>query len=416
MSDQERAAKREADMADVRAALAGGKRGPGQRRTRRLFDHGPGIRRLRIVDRLQDRRQGRQRDLPQGHAASPDLGLHRGRRQMEHRRGQRLRRPVEQQPRRAGQRPAGPGRQAVRPVEPLAHPASRRANDGVPERQAGGGPRHDGELLGSPALRCSRKGPIQLQTHGGEIRWRNIFVREIPADEANRILAQHGGEGFEPVFNGKDFRGWAGPVENYEVSDGAIVCKPGKGGTIYTKDEYDDFVARLEFQLPPGGNNGLAIRYPGSGDTAYMACASCRCWIRNIPSMRSSTLRQYHGSVYGMVPAQRGFLRPTGQWNFQEVTVKGPPGQSRAERQRHPGRRSEPGHGVHGQLAASGQGPQPRVFWLRRPFRPGGMSKTSGIKRLEPDWTNNRYSSRTPLISLSIGGDFGLHSILDAIS
>ncbi len=23
------------------------------------------------------------------------------------------------------------------------------------------------------------KGPIQLQTHGGEIRWRNVFIREI---------------------------------------------------------------------------------------------------------------------------------------------------------------------------------------------------------------------------------------------
>ncbi len=25
------------------------------------------------------------------------------------------------------------------------------------------------------------RGPIQLQTHGGEIRWRNVFLREIPA-------------------------------------------------------------------------------------------------------------------------------------------------------------------------------------------------------------------------------------------
>ncbi|MBU6301123.1 MAG: alpha/beta hydrolase [Verrucomicrobia bacterium] len=33
------------------------------------------------------------------------------------------------------------------------------------------------------------KGPIMLQTHGGEIRWRNIFVREIPADEAQRLNA-----------------------------------------------------------------------------------------------------------------------------------------------------------------------------------------------------------------------------------
>jgi acetyl esterase/lipase len=29
-----------------------------------------------------------------------------------------------------------------------------------------------------------------LQTHGGEIRWRNIFVRDIPAEEAKRIAAQ----------------------------------------------------------------------------------------------------------------------------------------------------------------------------------------------------------------------------------
>ncbi|MCB1277591.1 DUF1080 domain-containing protein [Prosthecobacter sp.] len=33
------------------------------------------------------------------------------------------------------------------------------------------------------------KGPIMLQTHGGEIRWRNLKVREIGADEAKKILA-----------------------------------------------------------------------------------------------------------------------------------------------------------------------------------------------------------------------------------
>lgn len=32
------------------------------------------------------------------------------------------------------------------------------------------------------------KGPIMLQTHGGEIRWRNLFVREFTADEAKLIL------------------------------------------------------------------------------------------------------------------------------------------------------------------------------------------------------------------------------------
>ncbi len=36
----------------------------------------------------------------------------------------------------------------------------------------------------------SARGPIMLQTHGGEIRWRNIFVRDIGSDEAAKILAE----------------------------------------------------------------------------------------------------------------------------------------------------------------------------------------------------------------------------------
>ncbi|HET6572302.1 MAG TPA: DUF1080 domain-containing protein, partial [Fimbriiglobus sp.] len=49
-----------------------------------------------------------------------------------------------------------------------------------------------------------RRGKVLLQTHGGEIRWRNVFVRPIPSDEANAILSKHGADGFEKVFNGKD--------------------------------------------------------------------------------------------------------------------------------------------------------------------------------------------------------------------
>jgi hypothetical protein len=30
------------------------------------------------------------------------------------------------------------------------------------------------------AVPVPEKGPIQLQTHGGEIRWRNVFIRELP--------------------------------------------------------------------------------------------------------------------------------------------------------------------------------------------------------------------------------------------
>jgi len=168
-----------------------------------------------------------------------------------------------------------------------------------------------------------RKGPIQLQTHGGEIRWRNVFLKQITSDEANKILASKNEDGFKQVFNGKDFTGFAGPIDNYEINDGVLKCKPKKGGTIYTEKEYGDFVARLEFRLPPGGNNGLAIRYPGTGDTAYKGMCELQVLDSEHPKYAKLDARQYHGSAYGMSPATRGYLRPTGEWNFQEVTVQG---------------------------------------------------------------------------------------------
>ena len=168
-----------------------------------------------------------------------------------------------------------------------------------------------------------RTGPIQLQTHGGEIRWRNVFIREIGTNEGNEILASKGGNDFKSAFNGKNFEGWAGPTNNYSVDHGSIQCMKGKGGTIYVNDELSDFSARMEFKLPPGGNNGLAIRYPGSGDTAYVGM--CELQVLDDSAKKYAKLHpaQYHGSAYGMAPAARGYQRPVGEWNFQEVTVDG---------------------------------------------------------------------------------------------
>lgn len=166
------------------------------------------------------------------------------------------------------------------------------------------------------------KGPIHLQTHGGEIRWKNIAVKEYSAEEANRLL-RGGDEGFTPIFNGSSLDGWAGPVDNYEIVDGTIGCKKGKGGTIYFDEKLKDFVVRLEFKTPPGGNNGLAIRYPGKGDTAYVGMCELQVLDNTAEKYKKLDERQYHGSAYGMVAAHRGYQRPVGEWNYQEVTVKG---------------------------------------------------------------------------------------------
>jgi len=173
-------------------------------------------------------------------------------------------------------------------------------------------------------LAVPAKGPICLQTHGAPIRWRNVFVREINGAEANKYLAAKSTEGFKSIFNGKDLTDWKGATDQYEVIDGAIFCKPNKGGNLYHKDDLTDFVARFEFKVPAGGNNGLCLRFPGTGNTAYVGMCELQILDDNYDKVKGKLdPRQVHGSAYGMVGAQRGYQRPIGEWNHQEVTVKG---------------------------------------------------------------------------------------------
>jgi hypothetical protein len=186
------------------------------------------------------------------------------------------------------------------------------------------------------------KGPIQLQTHGAEIRWRNLKLVEFSADAANELLsksedetlATSGGK-FETLFNGKDLTGWLGATSNYTVVDGSIQCLEGKGGVLHSQKTYSDYVMRVDFLLPPGGNNGLAMRYPTqaeleampkekrSTDGAYVGMTELQVLDDGHPKYKSLDPRQAHGSAYGMAAAKRGYLRPTGQWNHEVVTVQG---------------------------------------------------------------------------------------------
>lgn len=173
------------------------------------------------------------------------------------------------------------------------------------------------------ALPLAVRGPIQLQTHGGEIRWKDIQIRRIGADEANQILASKNNEGFRSLFNGQSLEGWQGDVDDYQVVDGAIQCRQGRGGNLHTEEQFSNYIVRLEFQLPPAGNNGLAIHYSGQGNPAYTALTELQVLDNEHEKYANLDKRQYHGSAYGVAAATRGYLRETGQWNFQEVTVRG---------------------------------------------------------------------------------------------
>lgn len=167
-------------------------------------------------------------------------------------------------------------------------------------------------------------GQIELQAHGNPLWFKNVYIREIPRDgAAPSITAAELDEGFVPLFNGRDLDGWTGDTKGYAAENGKIVIRPElASGNLYTAKEYADFTLRFEFKLTPAANNGLGVRAPLEGDAAY---AGMEIQILEDGSPVYWGLRpyQYHGSVYGVVPARRGVLRPAGEWNAEEVTVKG---------------------------------------------------------------------------------------------
>ncbi len=167
-------------------------------------------------------------------------------------------------------------------------------------------------------------GQIELQAHGNPLYFRNVFIREIPRDEAApRTTEADASEGFVSLFNGRDLEGWTGDTKGYAAEDGKIVIHPELGsGNLYTANEYTDFVLRFEFKLTPAANNGLGVRAPLEGDAAYVGM-EIQILEDGSPVYWGLRPYQYHGSIYGVVPARRGFLRPPGEWNTEEVTVKG---------------------------------------------------------------------------------------------
>lgn len=208
---------------------------------------------------------------------------------------------------------------------------------------------------------------IELQAHGSRVDYRNLYINELPRTEPYELSAEEQKEGFKVLFDGTNMHEWIGNTRDYVSNDGMISLVPHEGsygGNLYTKDEYKDFVFRFEFKLTPGANNGLGIRTPTEGDAAYVGM-ELQILDNDAPIYKNLEPYQYHGSVYGVIPAKRGALKTVGEWNYQEVIAKGnhikvilngevivdgdiakasDNGKATADHKQHPGLLNEKGH------------------------------------------------------------------------
>jgi len=169
------------------------------------------------------------------------------------------------------------------------------------------------------------KEQIELQAHGTFVAYRNLYIKELPGNETvQKLTTEEEKQGFTSLFDGSGLDQWQGNTTSYQVREGSIMVIPevGSGGNLYTKEEFSDFELHFEFQLTPGANNGLGIRTPTTGDAAYVGM-ELQILDNEAPKYSNLKTYQYHGSVYGVIPAKRGFLKPTGEWNHEVVIAKG---------------------------------------------------------------------------------------------
>jgi hypothetical protein len=142
------------------------------------------------------------------------------------------------------------------------------------------------------------------------------LIGQNPADDA----------GFVSIFDGRTLDGWRlvnGRGSGYVVANGTIVCPKDGGGNLFTEKEYANFVLRFEFRTEPGGNNGIGIRAPYEG-TSSVEGMEIQI-LDDGHAMYAGKIRpeQHHGSIYGVIPARTGFLKPAGEWNSEEILADG---------------------------------------------------------------------------------------------
>ncbi|MCM8530037.1 MAG: DUF1080 domain-containing protein [Lentisphaeraceae bacterium] len=134
---------------------------------------------------------------------------------------------------------------------------------------------------------------------------------------------------FCSIFNGKDLDGWTyKKTKNYNEENGYVVKEQqlianGRCGNLYTNKRYKNYTLKFDFRFEPGknANSGLGMRTEIDGSYPFRSRYEIQILDNHSPKYSKLKPYQYHGSIYGKVPAKKGFLKKSGEWNSQSVTV-----------------------------------------------------------------------------------------------
>lgn len=151
------------------------------------------------------------------------------------------------------------------------------------------------------------------------------FASKAPGLELREIVAAE--PGFVSLFDGKSLDGWeiVRPKSlgdpGWVVKDGALQCRPQRSSWLRTLRTYDNFILRLEYQIPPRGNSGIFVRAPIEGRVSRIGLEIQL--LDDVGYRGRFKPAQYTGSVYDGIIPEVSVPCPPDQWNAIEILLDG---------------------------------------------------------------------------------------------
>ncbi len=157
-------------------------------------------------------------------------------------------------------------------------------------------------------------GPIELQSHGSKLYFKNIMIREIPPEEAARASKS---PTWRELFNGRDTSGWQCKPGSWVAEQNTLARKGG--GDIWSEEQFGDFRLELEFKLDPQTNSGVFFRTENIRDSVQTGIE-----MQILDSFGKEKAGKHDcGAIYDCLAPSRNTVRKPGEWNHAVLTCQG---------------------------------------------------------------------------------------------
>lgn len=153
-------------------------------------------------------------------------------------------------------------------------------------------------------------------------------VTESAAAAPNALSESEAKEGWKLLFDGRSTAEWRGfrqegfPGSGWVAEDGALHHVGGAGGgDIITRETFQDFELALEWRVAPGANSGIMYLVTEEGGATWATGPEMQVLDDERHPDGGNRLSSA-GSLYGLIAAPAGVVRPAGEYNRIRIRVE----------------------------------------------------------------------------------------------